>query len=98
MAQAVKTFVGVDTVMQKINLILKGFSEVFNEPMTVISVTCSVKILLLVFNGLKSKAQSQVENQLKLYLLILKSYFQLLKKGVFRVMKLGKLLLNLDKT
>lgn len=36
-----KTFAGTDAVMQKINLILnilKGFSEAFSEPMTVISV------------------------------------------------------------
>lgn len=36
-----KTFAGTDAVMQKINLILnilKGFSETFSEPMTVISV------------------------------------------------------------
>lgn len=41
MAEAVKTFVGTDALMQKINLILnilKGFSEAFSEPMTVISV------------------------------------------------------------
>lgn len=46
MAQVVKTFVGTDAVMQKIHFIwtiLKGFSEAFSEPVTVISViSCKI--------------------------------------------------------
>lgn len=68
MAQAVKMFAGIQTVMQKINLILKGFSEAFNEPMTVISVISCKNTLASV---LKEKIivptiPKPMENQVKL--------------------------------
>lgn len=59
--------------MQKDNLILKGFSEASNEPMTVISDDdAPVKIVLLVFNSVRNElSQYQMANHLD------KSYFQI---------------------
>lgn len=71
-AQAVKIFAGIKTVMQKINLILKGFSGTFNEPMTVISVISCKNTVAGVENGrlLFQLSQNKMENQVKLYLWI----------------------------
>lgn len=73
MAQAVKTFAGTDAVMQKIIIvnILKGFSEAFSEPMSVISVIfCkNAKKKTLLFQ----LSHNQRENPLQLSPSILKS-------------------------
>lgn len=62
--------------MQKINLIYKGFCEEFNEPTTVISVISCKNTVARVFKQKITVLTSPklMENQVKIYLWILKSH------------------------